>query len=432
MATVRKMWACKNSQCKNPETGKHRGYKKVQAPGEKKALCKWCSGPMMLNENLTTRQQVGGQVKTKILTGDKDFAEDYLAECRMAARVGNLLPGEELLITWTEARKRFEAWLNDPGANDNLGAKTAIFYRNMIKPLDAAFGKKTLQDIQKKDVDAFKTARMRDKSASTVNGSLATLKRIYSVICSQERAGLTPRLHEAMTDVFKVKLLTPNNKQEIILDNQTEMETLLSFCRTPHLHHFVFGILNTGLRHDDMLKLRIEEISFQKNEIVTTVKGGVQVEIPLTGPYQEYLKNWIKGQKVRSINGYLIPSKIRTSERYRVDSDIGFAVACENTAGYYDQLAAEAGNKHDRQVAREVAEKFRQLTPHHLRHTFATHFLYKASKQLGATAAVHVLSKILGHSSTYITERYSHALKDVQQSAMAVFGDHMFNAIESR
>jgi len=434
MATIRKMWVCKNTGCRN-EVGKHRGYKKV-CTGEKKAPCKHCGVPMVLNENHTARVQVNGETRSRTISPNKKDAEAYITECKTASRLGNLLPGEETIISWKEAKKCFEVWLDDLGANDNLSAKTAVFYRNMMKPLDAAFGKMSLQDIEKKHVDAFKTARMKDKSASTVNGSLATLKRLYSVICSQERAGKTPRLHEAMADVFKVKLLTPNNRQEIILEDETEMQALLDQCKTPHLYHFVFGILNTGLRHDDMLKLRIEEISFAKNEIVTTVKGGVKVEVPLTGAYRSYLESWIKGQKVRSINGYLIPSKVRATDGgdrpYRNDSNIGFEVARENTAKFYDQMASEAGNKHDRQAARRVAEKFRQLTPHHLRHTFATHFLYKASKEMGATAAVHVLSKILGHSSTYITERYSHALKDVQQAAMASFGAQMFTAAESR
>ena len=447
MATVRKMWACKNTNCKNPETGKHRGYKKVQAAGEVKAVCKWCAVPMVLNDNYTTRMQVNGEVRSKLLTGDKEFAGDYIAECRTAARVGNLLPGEEQIITWAEAKKRFEAWLDDPGAQDKiLSAKTITFYKSMLIPLEKEFTvkklgkvdftKMTLQDIQKKHVDAFKSFRMKTCAASTVNGSLATLKRLYSVICSDERAKETPRLHEAMTDIFKVKLLELDNEQDNILETETEMQALLSFCKAPHLHHFVYGILNTGLRHVDMLKLKIPEISFPKNEIVTTVKGGKQVEIPLTGAYRAYLEEWLKPGNVHRINGYLIPSKVRPAgggERpYRVDSDIGFETACENTAAFYDQLASEAGNKHDRQAAKAIAEKFRLLTPHHLRHTFATHFLYKTSKQFGATVAVHALSKILGHSSTYITERYSHALKEVQQAAMADFGAQMFTVADSR
>jgi integrase len=181
------------------------------------------------------------------------------------------------------------------------------------------------------------------------------------------------------------------------------------------LYHFVYGILNTGLRHDDMLKLQIKEISFQRNEITTSVKGGNRVRIPLTDEYRAYLEEWLKRDKVARISGYLIPSTVAVGKPFMVSSDIGFNTACEKAAVYFEAK----GNK-------DAARRIRALTPHCLRHTFATHFLYKSSKSMGATAAIHILSEILAHSSSYITQRYSHALQEVQQAAMKEFGSQMF------
>jgi integrase len=406
------MWVCKNTECRN-EAGKHRGYKKV-CTGEKKASCKHCGAPMVLNESYTARVHVGGECITRVV-GNKKESEEYVGEVKKAARLGKLLPGEEVMIPWPEAVRRFKLWLDDPA--NGIRPETVKFYRNMLKPFDAAFGKKTLQAIEKDDVEAFKAARMKDCSASTVNGSLATLKRLYGVICSSEKAAKTPRLHEAKEDIFKVKLLKLDNQVETILETQEEVEVLLSFCKTPHLYHFVYGIMNTGLRHVDMLKLKIQEVSLQRNEIATTVKGGAKVRIPLTGEYRAYLEEWLKRDKVARISGYLIPSNVATGECFKLCSNIGFKTACEKAAAYFEAK----GNK-------DAARRFRELTPHCLRHTFASHWLYKTSKELGATAAIHILSEILGHSSSYITQRYSHALQDVQQSAMKVFGEKMFSS----
>ena len=433
MATIRRMFSCKNSQCKG-ENGKHRGYKKVQVPGEVKALCKHCGVLMVLSENYITRQQVNGEVRTKTLTGDAEFAADYLAECRTAARTGNLLPGSEPMISWKEATERFNDWL-DRGGNKKkkLSPKTVLFYRDMLKPLEVPFKCKkygtvnftrmNLQDVEKGHVEAFKVERSKLCLPATVNGSLAILKRMYSVVCDEEKAGRTPRLHEAMADIFKVELDAADNQVETILENEEEWSALLGFCKSPQLYHFTYGALSTGLRHQDMLQLRIEEINLAKNEITTVVKGGTKVTIPLTPGYRDYLESWLSRGGVRRISGCLIPSTggknpARKGKPYANAEGIGFTAACEKAADHFDKL----GN-------RDAAERFRALTPHCLRHTFATHFLYKASKELGATAAVHVLSKILGHSSTYITERYSHALKDVQQSAMASFGAQMFTSV---
>ena len=104
MATIRKMWRCTNSQCKN-EAGKHRGYKKV-CTGEKSALCKHCGSSMVLSQNHTTRIMKDGVsfTRSKGLTSKGD-AEAYLAHCVTSRHSGSLLPGEEKLISWKEADK---------------------------------------------------------------------------------------------------------------------------------------------------------------------------------------------------------------------------------------------------------------------------------------------------------------------------------------
>jgi len=245
--------------------------------------------------------------------------------------------------------------------------------------------------------------------------SLATIKRLYTILTDARRARDFPRLHEAKTDIFKAKLLELDNTPDIILETDEEIQSLLAECKTPHLYHFVFGILNTGLRNQFMWSLKTSEVFFARNEIVKAVKGGTIVQIPLTPQYRDYLTNWLKTQKVKSVKHYVIPSTKNPAQCFNECSDVGFSTACERVAVKYEK----AGNK-------ALAAKFRKLTPHHLRHTFATHFLYKTSKELGATAAVHILSKILGHSSTYITERYSHVLSEINQGAMKVYGEEMF------
>ncbi|KAF0218835.1 MAG: hypothetical protein FD174_2618 [Geobacteraceae bacterium] len=414
MASVRKYWRCTNSGCKNPETGKHRGYKKVHQ-GEKKCLCKHCEQPMALSENYVTRIVRGGQQFTKSVSPRKDDATAHLAACVVARKSGALFPGEEPLITWLDAAKTFEKWMDSAIKTKELSEATAKHYRNGLKPLGPYFKDMVLQDMEKRHVEDFKTDRREDVGASTVNMSLATLKRLFTINTDNVRAKDYPRLHEAMTDVFKVKLLELKNEGEIILETDEEVQALLDECKTPHLHHFAFGILNTGLRHQFMWSLKWPEINFDANEIVKMVKGGTVVRIPLTDQYRDYLKSWQKSQKVRSINGYVIPSRLDPATCYRQDSHVGFPQACERAAVKFEKV----GKKH-------LAAKFRELTPHHLRHTFATHYLYKASKTLGATAAVHVLSKILGHSGVYITERYSHVLKEINQASMVEFGNQMF------
>lgn len=73
-----------------------------------------------------------------------------------------------------------------------------------------------------------------------------------------------------------------------------------------------------------------------------------------------------------------------------------------------------------------MVERFRKLVPHDLRHTYATHYLYKSG---GKGESIHILGQILGHSDAYITQRYSHALQHIQQEAMTHFGNAMWTTL---
>ena len=282
MATIRKIWACKNSQCKT-EKGKHRGYKKVNQ-GEKKApLCKWCQTSMILGECHVTRITVDGQTHTKTVSPNEKLAKSHLDSCIEAARTGNLIPGTEPDITWEMGKGYFFKWIDSVVEDETLSNETAIFYRSGIKPLDSIFKGRTLQSITKAEVEAFKKKRVKDVTKGTVNHSLASLKRLFSINCEDRTARRFPRLHETLLEIRKVKLYTKlENARNNILETDEEIDVFLSYCKAPNLYLFAFGILNTGLRHTDMLKLRIEEISFPKNEITTVVKGKKKVTIPLT------------------------------------------------------------------------------------------------------------------------------------------------------
>lgn len=420
MASVRRMWVCKNPQCKN-EKGKHRGYKKVDL-GEKSVSCKHCGEPMEKGGYRSRISRNGKQI-TKT-TRTKSDADAHNGACVVARKRGDLIPGAEPMISWAQARKIFMAWLDDRVEANELSPRTRSVYNSGLIALEKyrdkdgwKFSDFDLQKIEKGMVEAFRKERGREVKPATVNSSLDSLKRMYSVVADGLKASEYPRLHEQMTDIYKVKSLETNNKNDNILETEEEIRILLEECKTPHLYHFVFGILNTGLRNSFQLNLKTTEIFFEKNKIIKQVKGGTIVHIPLTPQYREYLLQWLKNQKVKSKNRYVIPSTKNPDNCYVATTDFGFNAAKGRCAVRFEKM----GKK-------DAAARFRKLTPHHLRHTFATHFIYK-NKGMGRDMVVHILSKILGHSGLYITERYSHALDDIQQAAMADFGNEMFAGV---
>lgn len=414
MATVRKYWRC---SCRNPETGKSRGYKKVHQ-GEKSATCPHCQGEMYLSENVTARVTVNGRTVTKTDRA-KTNANAFIDECLRSKRTGDLLPGQEPFISWGEAVKTFIQWGESAVQTGELSSRTLTYYRDGVKPLAVKFEGFCLQDIEKKHVEKFKAERKQSVKASTVNMSLATLKRLFTIITDDLRSRDYPRLHEAMTDVFKVKLLELDNANENFLETDDEIQAILAECRTLTLFKFVFTIINTGLRPAFALNLKKSEFNFKTGYIRKIVKGGTLVTIPLTAQYKEKAEAWFKSLTSGPSDRWLIPSPRDPQKCMKSDTNIGFESARDRAA----VKLRKAGK-------REAAERMAQLTPHHLRHTFATHYLFKTSKAYGATVAVKMLSKILGHSTTYITERYSHILQQINQGAMQTYGDEVFSVID--
>ena len=413
MASLRKMWACKNTQCKN-EAGKHRGYKKV-CTGEKQALCKHCGVPMVLNKAHTVRITRDGQSVTRTVGTNKSDAEAMLAQMVIARKTGALMPGEERLISWADAVKVFEDDMEDRIARGK-SADTVTYYRSCLKTLTAAFCRKSLQNITDYDVTTFMQTRAKNGAGnSIVNGNLAVLKILYKLACKRYKIRQHPRLHEAYQEIFAVERFSKPPRREIIL-TQEECDTLLSFAagnRT--LHHFIYGTLNTGLRHGDMLKITSDNISQESIKALT--KGNKWVTIPLTDGYRSYLKEWLAVQKVVALRSskWIFPDPRKPGECLNVRSQFGWDGLCRKVAEHYSVLKQK-----------ESAAKFRSLVPHHLRHTFATHYLYKTSTEHGMTVAVFQLSGILGHSTEHITKTYLHSLSDIDVSAMQTYGAQMF------
>lgn len=421
MASVRRLWVCKNSDCKN-EKGKHRGYKKVDL-GEKEAICKWCKLPMVKG-GYRSRINKNGIERTKT-TRVKADAEAHQAACVTARAKGDLLPGEETLISWQKGKETFERWIQVSGISGELSKETAKYYTAGLKMLesyrgagDERFADYALQEIEKPMVKRFKNKRKAEVKASTVNCALATLKRMFTIVCDELPARRFPRLHDAKTDLFKVSLMTLDNRRDNILETQEEIDILLEECRVKsHLYRPVFIALNTGLREDGCLSLRRSEINFDTNLIRKVVKGKKEVFIPLTDELRKELQSWLSEQKVTSITGLIIPSPKNPNKAMKSDSDYGFDSAKRRAA----KRLRDAGKE-------EAAARMEELHFHDLRHTFATHYLYKTSKVYGSTVAVQNLSQILGHSTTYITERYAHVLQAINQEAMQAYGAQMFAA----
>ena len=131
-------------------------------------------------------------------------------------------------------------------------------------------------------------------------------------------------------------------------------------------------MLNMGLRVSEVSNLKFKDMSINKKKLrVVNGKNSKDRDLIIPGYTLELLENWIK---IRPNSGYFFStldgSKVNT--RY-----------IQDMVGRY----------------RERSEIDKNVTPHTLRHTFATQF-YRQTKD------IETLRKILGHSDISTTQIY--------------------------
>jgi integrase/recombinase XerD len=147
----------------------------------------------------------------------------------------------------------------------------------------------------------------------------------------------------------------------------------------------------TGLRVSELVQLKHTQLNLNQGFIRVIGKGNKERLVPLGGIAKNWLKRYLKGP-IHEILGerstdYLFPT--RTSE-------------CISRQAFW-QLIKKYANKTGSRP---------DLSPHTLRHAFATHLLNHG-------ADLRVVQMLLGHSDLSTTQIYTHVaqqrLKDIHE-----------------
>jgi integrase len=236
--------------------------------------------------------------------------------------------------------------------------------------------------IDEEVVEKYRLIRLKAAKPASVNREVGTLKRLLSIAAKRKRIASNP--------LRGMEMLKENNERERVLTAK-EVEDLLAACAniSGRCRIATMIALNTGLRHDGVVTLKWSEIDMEAGQLKKKVKGDTVVTVPLSPDLHEELKVWLAGPDTDP-DGYVIPSPKKAGAHMLVSSNFGFNTACKKSG---------------------IEDGFHF---HDLRHTFATHFIRM-------TKDIHLTAKLLGHSTTYITERYAHLVDDQAEKAMKGF-----------
>ena len=127
-----------------------------------------------------------------------------------------------------------------------------------------------------------------------------------------------------------------------------------------------------------MINLKIGDIDLNKRTLVVFGKGGKERNAYFTAKASKAIKEWLNCNPDSS--EFLFPSH-----------------------GVSGHITRDSVNKILSEISIELGLDNNQLTPHKLRHAFATHMLNKG-------ADIRVIQQLLGHSNVSTTEIYTHIL----------------------
>jgi integrase len=307
----------------------------------------------------------------------KRDAEKFELELRRSILDGTFGRKEEKPVpTLAEFEKEFIS--NYAEANNKLSEvqtkKSAI--KNHLVP---AFGKLKLDQIGSREIEAFKSAKIKEKKAAkSVNNYLTVLRKMLSVA---QEWGLIPF-------VPKVKWLrVPPNKFDFLTFEEADR---LMAAADGEWRPMITVALKTGLRQGELLALAWDDIDLVAGRLVvsrnlsrgeiTTPKNGKTREIPLGDDVLAALK------RHRHLRG-----------------DVVFCTSAGS-------MFTKGESKHPLWRACKRAG-LRRIGWHVLRHTFASHLVMRG-------AVLKSVQELLGHGTIKMTERYAHLSPDVRKDAV--------------
>lgn len=166
--------------------------------------------------------------------------------------------------------------------------------------------------------------------------------------------------------------------------SKTPFEALRSRC----LFQLLYA---TGMRVSELVSLPVEIARGNPEMILVRGKGGKERMVPLSPPARAAMRDWLaardRAEALSVENGaqasaFLFPSRAKAGHVTRI--------------WFYGKVKAAA------EAAGLDAKK---VTPHVLRHAFATHLL-------AAGADLRVIQTLLGHADISTTEIYTHVVDD--------------------
>jgi integrase/recombinase XerD len=261
---------------------------------------------------------------------------------------------------------------------DGLSKNTLASYRRDLAQFAAFLGKRGLAGAREQDLFAFLGAR-RGRASSAAR-MLSSLKRFYQWCLRERRVAADPTLK---LDPPKRTPRFPKSLSEIDVEAllaAPQIETLLGLRDRAMLE----VLYASGLRVSELVALKTFEANLEAGVVRILGKGSKERLVPLGEEAVDWVKRYLR--------------EARPMLMKRASSDALFVT--ERGAGMTRQAFWHAIKRHG---AKALPGK--NLSPHVLRHAFATHLINHG-------ADLRVVQMLLGHADISTTQIYTHVARE--------------------
>jgi integrase len=319
----------------------------------------------------------------------KDFelkkdAEAYLGKVRAAKKEGRYFDvfdvKRETQVTFNELADRYVENFQSQKCFSRLKYYLVGEYR-------VAFGARRLSEITYLDLETYRNRRRatptragKPRTDATVNREMTTLRHMLNKAVEWGMLEVNPYNKGS-------RLMLKENNHRLRFLSEQEIEALLKACtelrtHAPHLKPVVETALLTGMRREELLSLKWEQI---RNGFIylTETKSGKARQIPINDRLAEVFRGLRRNNQLKSPYVFCDSNGRRFHEVKR-----SFTSACR-------RAGIEAFRFHD------------------LRHTFASQLVMKG-------VSLKAVQELLGHADIKMTMRYSHLSQAHLKDAVAV------------
>lgn len=248
-----------------------------------------------------------------------------------------------------------------------------------------------LVNVNREQITGYMT-QLKEKglAAATIARKLAAIKAFYRFMTAEGYMDANPaEVVEAGTKGIKLPRVLSEDEVVRLL-NQPDITTAEGFRDRTMLE----VLYATGMRVSELINLTLERVDLNMKYIIAFGKGSKERIVPLGSVAAEFLQQYL--EKVRP--------KLTHEERNTNIVFLAFG-GHELTRQRFWQIIRAYGRK---------ANINKALTPHILRHSFATHLLDNG-------ADLRSVQELLGHSDISTTQIYTHLtnkrLRDIYAKA---------------